>query len=79
MWDLIVSVPDHCLSFYLVTNISYISLHPFLFLKTSIKVNGKTGTFNLHCATLRFYIVRNRLIVVITLLKSKKLVLRSNI
>ena len=23
MWDLIVSVPDHCLSFYLFTLVSY--------------------------------------------------------
>ena len=33
MWDLIVSVPDHCLSFYLVITMSEAIL--YLFVKSS--------------------------------------------
>ena len=55
-----------------MTNISYTSLHHFLLFKTSIKVKGKNRTNDLHCATSRFDIVRNRLIVVTAHLKSKK-------
>ena len=40
MWDLIVSVPDHCLSFYFSSVLTF-DLHSYLNTKTSLKSKQK--------------------------------------
>ena len=42
MWDLIVSVPDHCLSFYFVYNMGSLKTHmPTLYIYTFDSLNIK--------------------------------------
>ena len=47
MWDLIVSVPDHCLSFYFLQHILR-GNKKFLVLNTGSHVNGRVKMFYCH-------------------------------
>ena len=46
MWDLIVSVPDHCLSFYFITFLWISSPFSFFFIKKSCGAPGFEPVFS---------------------------------
>ena len=58
MWDLIVSVPDHCLSFYFAG--VYFKEHFYAQLKiplgTNVNFYQETGLFNVYLKTFYVYI-----------------------
>ena len=53
MWDLIVSVPDHCLSFYLVRQVVFI----FSLSSKILHVLSTTNVTGLYFVTMKYYLI----------------------
>ena len=59
MWDLIVSVPDHSLSFYFVHNEFITTTTNYKSLNTNTKANFSTGNKDVN-STIYWYIFQNK-------------------